>query len=303
MRRLIMVCLSAAVGAGSASAATDLLVSSRFSDNVLRYSLDGEFLGVFADGNGMDNPNGVAVGADGLVYVALGDVGRVMRFDASGAYVDDFIEVGSGGLAGGRAMRFGPDGNLYVNSAATDEVLRYDGTTGAFLGVAADGFDGPVGLTFAPNGNLFIGAALTNQAMEFNSSGELVRTYTAPGFGQATGVLVDDDGVLYVAQSVSNSVLRFDTATGAFIDEFISGGLNIPIGMTFMPDGNLLVGSFGRDKATIYDIETGGLVEVLVPNGLGGLDGTHNFAFIPAPGAGLVLLIAAAQGLAPRRRR
>jgi hypothetical protein len=30
-------------------------------------------------------------------------------------------------------MTFGPDGNLYVNSIQTDQVLRYNGTTGAFL--------------------------------------------------------------------------------------------------------------------------------------------------------------------------
>ena len=30
---------------------------------------------------------------------------------------------------------FGPDGNLYVSSGITDEVLRYNGATGAFIDV------------------------------------------------------------------------------------------------------------------------------------------------------------------------
>jgi hypothetical protein len=29
---------------------------------------------------------------------------------------------------------FGPDGNFYVASAGTGQILRYNGTTGAFLG-------------------------------------------------------------------------------------------------------------------------------------------------------------------------
>ena len=59
----------------------DLLVSSRFTDNVLRYDAHtGAFKGVFAAGNGLDNPNGIAYGPDERLYVGLGDVARVLRF-------------------------------------------------------------------------------------------------------------------------------------------------------------------------------------------------------------------------------
>jgi len=33
---------------------------------------------------------------------------------------------------------FGPDGSLYVYSCGTGQVLRYNGTTGAFMSVFAD---------------------------------------------------------------------------------------------------------------------------------------------------------------------
>ena len=47
-------------------------------------------------------------------------------------------------------MVFGPDGNLYVSSGDSDEVLRYDGTTGAFIDSFASGggLDSPFGLAF-----------------------------------------------------------------------------------------------------------------------------------------------------------
>ena len=70
--------------------AGDLLVSSRFSNNVLRYNPEtGTSRGVFASGNGMANPNGIAMGPDGRLYVGNGDEPRVLRFNGiSGEFID-----------------------------------------------------------------------------------------------------------------------------------------------------------------------------------------------------------------------
>src|SRR5262249_43775816 len=56
-----------------------------------------------------------------------------MEGDATIRYFDDFVpaQTRSGGP---RHMAFGPDGNLYAASRFSNEVLKYDGQTGAFLG-------------------------------------------------------------------------------------------------------------------------------------------------------------------------
>lgn len=81
-------------------------------------------------------------------------------------------------------VRLSAQADLLVSSLNTDSVLRYDSTTGAFLGTFASGggLNNPVGLTFGPDGHLYVGSAATD------------------------------------------SVLRYDGTTGAFLDSFASGG-------------------------------------------------------------------------------
>lgn len=57
---------------------------------------------------------------------------RVQRYDGeNGAFISTFAF--GHGLAYPVGLTFGPDGNLYVSSAGTDRVLRFDRTTGAFI--------------------------------------------------------------------------------------------------------------------------------------------------------------------------
>ena len=269
------------------AAPPDLLVSSRFANIVIRYDgQTGAFKNVFASGNGLANPNGIAYGPDNNLYVGLGDTGVVKRFDGqTGAFLGDFVSGGAGGLLGCRAIAFGPDNNLYVNNGAGNTVLKYDGSTGAFIDVAAsgNGLNGPVGLIFGPDGNMYIGAALSNAVFVFAPGNQFVKTIAgASAHRQSTGVVFDRAGLLYNAESVSNEVVRFNRTTGAFLGSFAFGsGLSIPIGLIFMPSGDLLVGSFNTDSVLRYNGVNGHFVGTFIAPGAGGLDGTHNLAFMP----------------------
>ncbi|MEM8861578.1 MAG: choice-of-anchor Q domain-containing protein, partial [Chloroflexota bacterium] len=54
---------------------------------------------------------------------------------STGSSLGSFVSSGSGGLDKPSDISFGPDGHFYVLSGATDEILRYDGQTGAFIDV------------------------------------------------------------------------------------------------------------------------------------------------------------------------
>ena len=149
-----------------------LLVSSELGDRVNQYeAVTGNFRGTFVQPGeaGLDGPEDITQGPDGLLYLTA-QSNQVLRIDpTNGGVVDAFVEDDpdtpedeTGGLAWAHQLRFGPDGNLYVASSQTNQILRYDGQTGAFMDVfvraGAQGPQFPVGLAFGPDGHLYVGS-------------------------------------------------------------------------------------------------------------------------------------------------
>jgi len=63
---------------------------------------------------------------------------NVVRIDPSSSRVTDLCDSGSGGLKKPAGLDIGPDNALYVASRGSRQILRYDTTTGHFLGVWVD---------------------------------------------------------------------------------------------------------------------------------------------------------------------
>ncbi|MCP3141476.1 Vgb family protein [Pyxidicoccus xibeiensis] len=96
----------------------------------------------------------IAFGRDGRVYVGTRD-DDVRRYDGkTGAFIDVFVEPGSGGVSDALDLEFGPDGNLYLPDFLPGTVLRYSGRTGdfidAFVPPGSGGLGFSVTLTFMP---------------------------------------------------------------------------------------------------------------------------------------------------------
>ena len=261
----------------------NVLVSSRYSNSILRYDAEsGAFKGVFANGPEVLNPNGLAYGPDGNLYAGLGDVGVVLRLDGqTGALIDKFID--STAFSGARAIVFGPDGDLYVAAGSISKILRFDGRTGELIGTAASALNlsGPVGLDIRADGLMAVGGALSNGVYFFRDGGFVRRCADTSQHGTITGVTFGPDGFAYAATFARNSILRFNPETCAATVFASNGGLDGGIYLAFGPDGELLVGSFNNDSVIEFDGTTGAARRVLVSAGAGGLDGTHDIAFVP----------------------
>jgi DNA-binding beta-propeller fold protein YncE len=167
--------------------------------------------------------------------------------------------------------------DLLVSSRGNDRILRYDETTGAFLGVFASGPElvAPAGMAFGPDKNLYVSSNGTNEVLRYDgSTGHLINHFAAgTGLLRPTGLAFGPDQNLYVNGNLSQAVLRFNGATGTFIDRF--SGLQRPdLGLAFGPDQNLYVSSRGTSDIRRYNGSTGAF-DIFVRSGSGSL-------FVPA---------------------
>lgn len=159
---------------------------------------------------------------DGYLLVTSAADDTVKRFDGAGTALGNFVGPASGGLSHPSGLLLTAAGVLLVASRDTDEVLSYDGVSGAPLGALVTSgtspLDAPFGMTLGPDGKLYV-------------------------------------------TSLPGAVLRYDVQSGAFLGTFVpaaaNGGLDQPRGLVFKPDGNLIVASYGTDEVLEYDGASG----------------------------------------------
>lgn len=172
------------MGAGAVLFGDDgqLYVSSFDSDAILRY--DGgtgafDTLFVPSGSGGLDGPDaGMVFGPDGNLYVPGYYSNTVARFDAAtGNSLGDFTPTDM--LAEPRTLVFEGD-HLYLANEGSDEVLRFDATSGEFVDVfveaGAGGLDAPGGMVFGPDGVLHVASVEGNTVLRFDDTGEPLPT-------------------------------------------------------------------------------------------------------------------------------
>jgi WD40 repeat protein len=240
-----------------------------------------------AVGNGSFEANG----ADGSFATAQDISGRPGVVGAQRQLTTTFVPAGSGGLSEPVGAVYGPDGNLYVASFGTNSILRYNSTTGAFLGTfvssGSGGLNEPTGLFFS-GGKLYVVSQGNNSVLRYDaSSGAYIDTFVTSGSGglsEAQRAAFGPDGNLYVSSGNTNSILRYSGSTGAFLNAFVaagSGGLVRPHAILFAPDGNLYVASNRTNQVLRYNATTGAFVGVFVAAGSGGLNAPTDLTFGP----------------------
>jgi hypothetical protein len=195
------------------------------------------------------------------------------------------------GLTQPSGLAIGSDTNLYVNSNGTNQVFRFDGTTGAFIDVVvaagSGGLSKPTGLTFGPDHNLYVASNITNNILRYGgTTGQFLGVFASGGglVKPDLGLIFGPDGNLYVSSNGTNQVLRYNGVTGQFMGVFVaagSGGLVLPAGLAFGHDGNLYVSSNGGRNVLRYSGTNGTFLGQFVAPGSGGLAKPTVLAFGP----------------------
>ncbi len=272
----------------------NLYVASQNTDQVLRYGSGfGAFFDVVVDASdGIDQPRGLLFGPDAGgdgdldLYVASFATNQVRVFSVDMSF---FSPINLPLTP--NAMVIGPGSDLYVATAGTDAVQRYDGSTGLFEGnhvaPGSGGLNDPFDLLFHTDGLLYVTSSASDQVLRYNAaSGAFVSAFVTDdpltlltdedgGLDEPRGLAFGPDGSLYVASSTTNEIKRYHGTTGAYLGNFVtagSGGLSQPTDIAFF-GGELLVSSTGSDEIKRYNQGTGAFLGNRVSAGLAGLNG------------------------------
>jgi hypothetical protein len=288
---------------------------------------------VTVNGSNTDGPNKdfelIATPSGGTSVLGVGTIqnanSAVSISDASATegntairYFDDFVPV-QAAVGGGRYFAFAPaseGGNLYYSTRFSNDVLEFDGKTGAYLGVVipaganpsgTNPFNGPWALAFGPDGNLYVAGLLSANVLRYNLTTGVIDEFVSNSAGlyRPEGMTFDSAGDLLVSNSdvganespspLANEVLRFQGPngvspgaplpaagqSGAVFVPSGSGGLSRAKGLAFGPDGNLYVASNASNTVDEFNGTTGASMGTFISASSGTLDGPYVLAFRP----------------------
>ncbi|MEN3328437.1 MAG: hypothetical protein V7638_3244 [Acidobacteriota bacterium] len=242
----------------------------------------------------LSDPFGVAVAADGTIYVAdAGESNRIRKLSPDGNVTT--LAGGTEGFADGAgaaasfntpsALALGPDGNLYVADTGNNRIRKItpdgkvstvagNGTAGYVDGPAAQAqFNGPIGLAVSPGGDIYVADTYNDVIRMITTEGEVttIAGGGTPGYADGeqkvglfdtpSGIIVFEDRSLIVADT-GNRRLRKVSAQGNVTTLPISGEeLSQPIGLAFSHDHFLYVTEF--DRSRVVQVAPDGVARVI----------------------------------------
>lgn len=220
---------------------TALLIAS---SNVGTYDLEtGSFIEPFVEPNedGLQFRNfglSFATISPPVLLVSSRDTGEIKAYDQQGNFITNFITANSGGEgipANPDAFVITPNNDLYLSSTLSGDILRYNATTGEFLGDFVNGGDPNTDSLVAPIDMVLSSNHQKLYVANFSSSEDLL-----------------------VPPTNQDSILVYDLVTGVLEKEFsFTNGNEGPLGLTLDATGdNLYVGTFA-DGVWKFDTNTG----------------------------------------------
>jgi DNA-binding beta-propeller fold protein YncE len=228
-------------------------VASEYTNQVLQYNATtGAYVGVFvaAGSGGINGPWGMAFDSAGNLYVSGRNSNNVVKYDTNGNPVGTYIAAGSGGLNLPEGIAFDPSGTyLYVASSGTNQVLKYNASTGTYVGVgASSGLASPHYATFGADGLMYVSSGGNNRILRFTENGTYVDDYVPAGSGSMTDphwMAFGPNGDLYVGGTGSDDQIhQFGTENEALFNVSLSTTFAEPVAVNYATaDGTAVAGT------------------------------------------------------------
>ena len=208
----------------------DLFITSDASDVVRAYQgPTGNFLGVFTPSVSGNGQLGIHFGA-GNGRVLVGHISDgVDEFDAA---TGGYIKTYSPGLGWQWTGVYAPDGNVYIGSHSTNDIRKYDSTTGAYIATMC-ALPYPADMEYGPNGNLYVAGYFTSQVFELDPNTlATVSSWSVPG--QPNDIAFLPGGRILVTAQSTVQCYVYD-ASHNLITSFAGTGWVHPHGIVISP--------------------------------------------------------------------
>jgi len=195
---------------------------------IQKFDSSGSFIatwGSYGTGNGQfDFPSGIAVDADGYVYVADTYNSRIQKFDSWGTFI-----------------------------------TKWGGTLPGYCGTGNGQFCHPFGIAVDADGYVYVTDSWNHRIQKFDSSGTFVTKWGSLGSGEGQfayplGIAVDADGYVYVADTNNCRIQKF-TSSGTFLTlwgDCVNEYLYPPYDVAVDADGYVYVANGGYNRIEKY---------------------------------------------------
>ena len=218
-----------------------------------------------------NEPWGIAVGPDGLVYVADTWNHRIQKFTADGQFIKTW---GFGisqtddpsGFYGPRGVAVDNQGHVLVTDTGNKRVVTFD-SDGNFItkfggtGLGPGQFDEPVGIAVNSAGQVYVADTWNQRIQAFvpdvDGSYLPINSWEVVGwYGQSLDnkpyIAVDNNGQLFVADPEGYRILQF-SSEGEFIQywgDFSTelDGFDLPSAVSADPDGGIWVSDTNNNR-------------------------------------------------------
>jgi len=258
--------------------AQNLFVANSGNNTISEITSSG-IVSIFASGEGLDDPQGLAFDATGNLFVANSGNSTISEISTNGT-ISTFAS--GGGLDNPQGLAFDAAGNLFVLSQGDEqrEEVKVYSASGKTIETYTTGLtsnqNDPFLFSGLSAGSFYFAGA--GRISEITTNGKVSIFASGGGLDDPQGLAFDATGNLLVANSGNSTISEI--STNGTVSTFASGGsLNTPRTLVFDLIGNLYFSN--ADNETISEISTNGTVTTFASGG--GLDDPQGLAFQPVP--------------------
>jgi len=217
----------------------------------------------------LNSPERMALGPDGLIYVADTNNHRIQVFDSEGSLVKSWGQYGNldGEMKKPHAVAVGSDGIVYVSDNGNRRILKFDknGNQIAKLGDKKTVSSNITGIAVDAKGNIYTVDTDKHRIVVYDQKGEVIKTIGKKGIGKGAmmedpaDIAIDHAGNIYVVDASNKRIQKFDANGNVSAVIGFEAKLDDPTGIGLAKNGNIYLADKGLKQIFVYD-STGRLI-------------------------------------------